>query len=105
MEHIEKLTELFTLLDRDKSGKLDVSEFKLLGKAMTGSVPTDSDTIAQIRRADADGDLQLDLTEWLAFSQMLGSLPKELFDQTIDSYINRVRKEIAATSGPAGSRK
>ena len=90
-EQVATLTELFSALDKDGNGTLDIEEFKRLGKAMMGRVPTTEETLAQLNRADKDRNAVLDLDEWLAFSQGLAMMPRDDFFQRMNDYIAAVK--------------
>ena len=89
------LTKLFNELDRNGDGKLDIDEFKLFGKAISGKEVTDTQARMQITRADRNKDESIDLDEFLAFSAMLGKLPPDSFRATIELYTRKVREEMA----------
>lgn len=75
-----------------------MQEFKQLGKAITGKLPTDEEVRAQLQRADADGNDKLDLEEWLAFGTVLATMEDAQFCAMIDGFIARLDATASAAA-------
>eukprot|EP00948_MAST-09A_sp_MAST-9A-sp1_P002233 g2233.t1 len=87
---VTDLINLFKELDANGDGKLDVAEFVNLCQVMTGST-SEERTRIHLKRADLDNDDQLDIVEWLLFSQRLSSVSKSCWDDTIQRYLKSIR--------------
>ena len=90
-DRVELLLKLFDALDKDQDGKLNVKDFQKLGEVMTGKRPSKESALAQLRRADLDGDDEVGKDEWLDFSSNLARMHKIYFQDCMQSYIGKLK--------------
>lgn len=87
-EYRDKLTLLFNKLDVNGDGVLDLYEFKLLGKLVTGVDVTEQECQAQLQRADINKDGVVDLDEFLVYSSIaFGRAAPDVASERLDTYL------------------
>jgi len=111
---VQKLTELFSLIDNDGDGLLAAGDLNLLAIAVTGRAqPHESaeDELDSAKRVAANvmlsagldppaTDRTLSLIEFLAFSSFFSALPVEEVLTTLDFYIAVCHREKGILEKP-----
>ena len=59
----------------------------------------------QLKKADVDGDLKLDMSEWLEFSKKLSKMPEETFVKAFSGYKAALKNRLEADIKSQNSRK
>lgn len=61
-KRIQRLEEIFELLDQDDSGGIDAEELRILGKTLSSSVdlPTIEESLAQLQKADINQNNEIE---------------------------------------------
>ena len=91
----DQLVKLQALFDAIGSidGEMSWKELRFLGAAICGYLPSKAETKAQLARADIDQNKCLDFNDFQFFSKdFLAALPPDVFDSTIDTYTDKVKK-------------
>ena len=91
----EQLVKMKALFDAIGSidGEMDWKNLRFLGAAICGYLPSKAETKAQLARADIDQNKCLDFNDFTFFSKdFLAALPPDVFDATITTYTEKVKK-------------
>lgn len=63
-DQIAAIREVFEMMDKDKSGSIDISEFEAAIKEANLDIPKD-EIVAKVKLADKDGNGTVDFKEFL----------------------------------------